>query len=343
MNTRIGLIGEPQTHTAELGPQLLDEHEFRRLPVEAAWSPSFDDALADLDVLISSRFSRPLPLDWSVRLFQVPGAGLDAVSLASIPARTTVANVYEHETSIAEFVIAGMLAWQIRLDDMRSSFATRTWAQLYADRPRHGELRGKTVGLVGLGRIGRAIAERAGPFGVRLIALSRSATGGGRVEILGRDKLLQLADVSDYIVITCPLSEETRGMINSRVFAQMKASAVLINVARAPIVDELALYRALRAHEIGGAILDVWYQYPHDSEDNVPASAFDFAALDNAWCTPHSSAWTDEMLARRYSMIAHNINALTSGGPLTNVVRASQIRQDSPQLQASGKRSPQQP
>jgi phosphoglycerate dehydrogenase-like enzyme len=101
---------------------------------------------------------------------------------------------------------------------------------------------------------------------------------------------------------------------------------VLVNISRAPIVDSGALYSALAEERIGGAILDVWYRYPTGAEADagteVPPADRPFWDLPNAWCTPHSSAWTSRLPRRRYAVIADNVNRLASGRPLRNLVRA---------------------
>ena len=97
---------------------------------------------------------------------------------------------------------------------------------------------------------------------------------------------------------------------------------MLINISRAPIVDEEALYDVLSRRTIGGAVLDVWYGYPAGADDQVAPASFRFEGLSNAVCTPHSSAWTSRLPERRYAFIAQNIDRLVAGEPLLNLVRA---------------------
>ena len=100
----------------------------------------------------------------------------------------------------------------------------------------------------------------------------------------------------------------------------MRPEAVLINVSRAAIVEEAGLYEALRARRIGGAILDVWYAYPTPDAPDAAPSRFPFQALDNVLMTPHASAWTREMVGRRWRFIAANLDRLARGEPVQNVV-----------------------
>ncbi|MCW2238794.1 2-hydroxyacid dehydrogenase [Azospirillum canadense] len=321
---KLFMIGEAAHHKEKLAAFLKTSCEIVALPREAASSSEFDSAIGRDDVVVSLRFARkdgPAP---AFRLLHVPGAGLDGIDMASLPAGCTVCNVFEHEIPIAEFVLAAMLQWEIRLDELRRSFATDSWPDVYRARVPHGEIYGKTLGLIGFGRIGRTIARRARAFGTRVIAMDAMPAAPGELAdaVLPPTGLPELLAAADFLVVSCPLTAETRGLIGADQFRAMKPSAVLINVSRAPIVDEAALYDALSHRIIAGAFLDVWYGYPTGSDDRVPPARFRFEDLPNAFCTPHSSAWTSSLPERRYAFIAQNIDRLRAGEPLVNVVRA---------------------
>jgi phosphoglycerate dehydrogenase-like enzyme len=115
---------------------------------------------------------------------------------------------------------------------------------------------------------------------------------------------------------------ETTGLIGAARLARMKRDAVLVNVARGPIVVEEDLYKGLVAGTIAGAVIDVWWQYPTATEPQRRGSKFPFHTLDNVLMTPHSSGWTEQMMDRRWDMIVANLRALWRGEPLRNVVRA---------------------
>lgn len=331
---QIFLIGEAAKHRAVLDSALAGRHELIALPSEAAHSAAHDAAIRPQDVVISLRFSRrdaPAP---AFRLLHVPGAGLDGIDFDTLPDECTVCNVYEHETPIAEYVCAAMLERETGFAAMSRSFTAQNWSEQYRSRQPHGELAGKVLALIGYGRIGRAVARRARAFDMQVLAVAPNAVDehGELDQMLRPAQLLQALARADYVVVVCPLSDATRGMIGAPQLAQMKQDAVLINVSRAEIVDEHALYQALSAQRIGGAVLDVWYQYPGGAHDTVPPSAFPFADLPNVSCTPHSSAWTRLLPQRRYRSIARNILQLASGRPLDNVVRAPVIRPRSTQV-----------
>ncbi|SMF89566.1 Phosphoglycerate dehydrogenase [Azospirillum oryzae] len=321
---KVFMIGEAANHKDKLAAFLTTPCDIIPLPREAAQSSQFDSAITGDDVVVSLRFSRhdgPAP---DFRLLHVPGAGLDGIDMPSLPSGASLCNVFEHEIPIAEFVMSAMLNWEIRPDALRGSFATETWSDVYRARVPHGEIHGLTLGLIGFGRIGRTIAQRAAAFGMRILAVDQfAADPNGLAEaILPPDRLPDMLAQSDYVAIACPLTGETRGLIGAAELAAMKPTGVLVNVSRAPIVDEEALYDALRRQAIGGAVLDVWYGYPAGADDRVAPARFRFEDLPNAVCTPHSSAWTTRLPERRYAFIARNIDRLTAGEPLLNLVRA---------------------
>jgi phosphoglycerate dehydrogenase-like enzyme len=318
---KIFLVGEAAEHGDDLRPHLIDDHEVIGLPWAAACSSTFDADIAAGDVMVSLRFSRPDSTAPPLRLLQVPGAGLDQVDFAALTPDTMVANVFEHDTPIAEFVLARLLEWEIRAGALQESFTAPAWPSLYRKRVPHGEISGKTLVLIGYGRIGRAIAARARPFGVEVIAVDDRAESDGSARVWPTSRLPELQQRADYLVLACPLTPATTGLIDAAALARMPAHAVLVNISRAPIVDERALYAALQANVIGGAILDVWYRYPGVDEREVAPADVPLWELPNAWCTPHSSAWTSALPRRRYAVIGDNINRLATGEPLRNLVR----------------------
>ncbi len=287
-----------------------------------------DAGLADCDALIAMSFGHSaLPAMPKLKLLQLPGAGYEQIEFAAVPAHCTVCNVFEHEYGMAEYVMAAMLEWQIGIRGMDAQLRQGAWrAGFVGGTPSHGELMGKSVGLVGYGHIGRAVATRAKAFGMQVAAVTRTPGNPDDCvdHIAGMDHLGTLCGEADFIVVACPLTEDTRGLIGPAEFRLMQDHAVLINVARGAVVDEDALFAACSTGTIGGAVIDVWYQYPDHADSVQLPSRHAFHALDNVVMTPHASGWTRELVARRWAVIADNLDRLAKGEPLRNVVQASE-------------------
>jgi phosphoglycerate dehydrogenase-like enzyme len=233
--------------------------------------------LGDVDVLVSLAFSRAMAeAAHRLKLVQVPGAGLDRIDRAALPPRTLLANAYGHETGIAEYVIGAMLFLSRSLGRLDAKLRQGVWDSQWAvgtpAPPLWPELAGKTLGILGYGRIGQAVARRARAFDMAVCAIRRAAppSQDDLVSVGGPEALDDVLRRADYLAVTLSLSEDTRGLIGERELRLMKRSALLINVARGEIVDQAALYRALAENAIAGAALDVWYSYPSDSNPTLP-------------------------------------------------------------------------
>ena len=286
---------------------------------------ALEHAVAHADAMVSMNWKWELGSASHLKLLQLPGAGTDEIDFARVPPSTVICNCYEHEIGIAEYVLCTMLEWTVGVRHMDRAFRQSNWAGSYLTGPRHGELFGKTLGIIGYGRIGREIARRAKPFGMRVIACTRSPRPDVALadSIDGMDRFEDLLAEADFVAVTAPLNEQTRGLFDQRAFAAMRRTAVIINVARGAIIDERALFEALAQRRIGGAIIDAWYRYPPQGQPQGPRpSVFPFHELDNVLMTPHASAWTDGLLPRRNRAVATNLNRLARGEPLLNVVRA---------------------
>ena len=283
--------------------------------------------LVDADVLVTMGFTAAMGRAATrLKLVQVPGAGVDRIDRAALPAGTWLANVYGHETGIAEYAIGAMLALTrdfCRLDAaLRHGEWLSQWAVGSAIPPVWPELAGKTLSILGYGRIGQAIARRPRAFDMRICAIRRNVGHSAEddLDLLGGPDIIgEILRRADYVVVAMPATAETKGTIGSRELALMKPTAFLINVARAEIVDEKALYAALAQRAIAGAALDVWYRYPCEAGPTAPA-ARPFHELPNLLMTPHVSGWTDGMLDARAKAIAENIRRVGAGETPLNLV-----------------------
>jgi len=259
-------------------------------------------------------------------LVQVPGAGLERIDRAALPPRTRLANAYGHEVGIAEYVLGAMLVLTrdfVRLDAaLRRGVWQSQWAVGTVPPPPWPELAGRTLGIVGYGRIGQALARRALAFDMDICAIRRDVARSvpDRLTLLGGLEILdEVLRRADYLVITLPASAATRGVIGTAQLAAMKPTAVLVNVARAEIVDEQALYHALATRTIAAAALDVWYRYPADAAPTSPAR-LPFHELSNVLMTPHVSGWTEGMMRARVRLIADNVRRIAGGEAPVNLI-----------------------
>jgi glyoxylate reductase len=176
------------------------------------------------------------------------------------------------------------------------------------------ELRGKQLGLVGLGRIGRAVAARAPAFGMHVAYTSRGVGTGASPEVPGAESMLldRLLLTSDVVSLHVPLTPDTRHLIDKRALTRMKRSAYLINTARGSVVDEEALAWALQQHLLAGAALDVY--------ENEPAIHPDLMRLENVLLIPHLASGTTETRTAMAGLAIENVLAVLAGrSPLTPV------------------------
>ena len=209
--------------------------------------------------------------------------------------------------SVADFTWALILAVTRRLSEGERLLRRGAWKGWALDFMLGTELRGKQLGLVGFGRIGRAVAARAPAFGMRVAYTSRSPADDP-----GAMSLDQLLNSSDVVSLHVPLTAETKHVIDRKAFSRMKRTAYLINTARGPVVDEEALAWALKEHLLAGAALDVY--------ENEPAVHPELLALENVLLVPHLGSGTTETRTAMADLAAENVAAVLSGrAPMTPV------------------------
>lgn len=270
------------------------------------------DAYQQAQAIIGVKFDASLPVPAGLKLFHVPGAGYDAVDLSLLPAGASVCNCFGHEQAIAEYVMSALLARDIPLAEADARLRKGDWAYWAGSPDRvHGEIAGKTIGLLGFGHIGKAIARRAKAFEMQVHVANRSpvATSDLVDRSFTLDALAAFWGSVDVVVVSVPLTPQTTGIVDAAAFAAMKPGAVVVNVGRGPTIDETALYEALKGGRIGGAVIDTWYQYPGPHMPGPNPSKLPFHELSNVLMTPHMSGWTSGTIRRRQQTMADNVRA----------------------------------
>ena len=278
--------------------------------------------LARTDVFVSGAFksawrpAAPAPL----RLIHSTGAGVDGIDLANVPTGCAVCNVYGHERGVTEQAFLLMMALQKGLFGLDASLRRGNWTP---ERPYLPEMNGRKLLILGLGHIGRELVRWGGFLDMNVSVLTRtpgakSTENPGLSFLGGLNELDAHLGEADFVVVAIPATSGTIDLIGAPQFALMKPTAFVINVGRGPVINEEALYLALRERRIGGAGLDVWYQYPAAGQERLP-SRFPFQELNNVIMTPHKP--TAETMAYRWREIAANIARFAQGEELKCGVR----------------------
>jgi phosphoglycerate dehydrogenase-like enzyme len=312
------MLREPDVLVLDTVATLFDDTTARELQAAIeAQLPDLDIALAETAAesvaLIESTpvalTALPAPEAFEaatdLRWVQATNAGVDAYDLDFFRdervALTNASGVAAEP--IAEQVLGYLLAFERRFDRAIRQQRARHW-----ERYRAGELRGKTVGIVGVGAIGSRIADLASALGTEVLGTKRDLDSVP--ETVDRawtpDGLGQLLDASDYLVLACPLTETTRGLIGTDELDRLASSSVLVNIARGPVVEEPALIEALETDSIRGAALDVVTDEPLSGDSPL----WD---LDNVFLTPHMAGYTPHYMDRCADLFTANYGSFIDG------------------------------
>jgi len=223
-----------------------------------------------------------------------------------------------HGPVVAEHVMALIFALAKKIPQFVALQHKHVWGQesMWRAGVRPREIAGTTLGLIGVGSIGRRVAEMASALGMRVIAVREHVEKGtppGVQAVFAPSAIDEMLKQSDYVVLAAPLVGTTRGLIDAERLAAMKPEACLINVGRGPQVDETALADALRTRRIAGAALDVFAQEP------LPADS-PLWDIENLLITPHNGSITEKLWHRHYEQFSDNLRRYISGQPLRFVV-----------------------
>ena len=246
-----------------------------------------------------------------LRFIQAIGAGTDQFSHDALKERgirlASASGV--NACAVSEHTMALILAMARRLPEARDNQRKKHWRGMIGDLTlREDELGGKTLIIVGVGRIGGRLAQLAKAFDMHVIAFRRDPAAGtnGADEVYGIDQLQVHLPRADFVALNCPLTTETKGLINAAAFGAMKRSSFLINCARGRCVDETALAAALQAKQIAGAAIDVIYEEPLAPDSPL-------WSLENAFITPHTAGETRRYEDNVLDILIENLERLWRG------------------------------
>jgi len=270
------------------------------------------EVLFDIDGPSASDLPRRAPrLRWIQASSSGVGQWIRDLGLVDSPVVVTNAAGI-HAEPLAEFVLLAVLHFAKHMPRMVAEQRAHRWERTAVEM-----VRGKTLGIIGMGRVGREMARLASGVGLRVVGARRTATSGAveefPYELRPLERLHDLLAESHYLVLIVPLTPETRGLIGAAEIQAMRPGAVLINLARGPVVDEQALVAALRSGHLAGAALDVF------TEEPLPTDS-PFWDMPNVLVTPHSMSTVPEENQRLVDLFCDNLRRYLAGEYLLNVV-----------------------
>lgn len=281
-----------------------------------------------IDVIAGQLNAELLAAAGDLKFVHVLGHGIDRLGegelAVALRARAIpIARANPAAITISEFVLMSMIALNRRIIDVHQALAYRgEWSEARLARRMQGghggEIHGQTLCIAGLGEIGRAIAEKARAFGMKVGGLTRDPSGYDAdalgLDFLGRlDAPEEALSRSDHLVLALPLTEGTRNFLSAERLAAMPKGSFLINIGRAAMVDQKAMFEALRSEQLAGAAIDVW---PDEAAKGYP-SPYPIHQF-NVIMTPHSCAITRESRQRAIEAVGENLRRYGAGRPLLN-------------------------
>lgn len=307
---------------ADIEACLTGSHEISLLSDDLS-EPGEIERFIDADVIIGTALSGSHPKPGNARLYQVAGAGYDGIEFTRLPSGCSVCNCFGHEEAITEYVMTAVLSRYVPLVEADAQLRRGNW-HYWAGRPeglRTG-CSGSSIGILGYGHIGKALARGAQAFSMEVHVANRT-------DIMPDDcvdyyyplsKLDIFYGAVDILVVALPLTEATSGLVDENAFSAMRSNCMILNVGRGPVIAEQALYDALKNKRIDSAVIDTWYVYPSEENNTPYPGNLPFQELNNVIITPHMSGWTQGTIRQRQQLIAENIRRLADGETLLNTV-----------------------
>lgn len=281
----------------------------------------------DYEVLIEGRPTEEMLSAPSLRAVIVPFAGVPPTTVELLRKRPELSlhNLHHNAADTAELALALMLAAGKEVVSMDRDFRRNDWSRSYGPSSVFS-FDGKTALVLGFGQIGRRVARMLSSLGMRVLATRTSAEvhRDEGMEIWPASRLHELLPQANVLMITLPLTAETTGLLGATELRLLPQGSILVNVARAAIVDEEALFNALKSGRLHSAGLDVWYRYPKSETvgdtSNTAPSRFPFAELDNVVMSPHRGGTTMDTEARRMDALEALLREIAAGNEASNRV-----------------------
>ncbi len=280
------------------------------------------------DVVVGARIPREfLDNAKNLKYFVIPFVGVPPQDLKNLEElqHLTVINSHFNARYTAEHAWALLLASTKNIVKIHPILKNNDWTPRYEHDWSLG-LAGKTLLLLGLGAIGKAIAEFAKAFRMKIIAIKRTAGNDENIDFIGtQEDLLKVLPDADFIISSLPGSKLTENMLSDAEFAAMKEGVHIVNVGRGPVINEQALFDAMKAGKIGGAAIDTWWNYPKTLEDrtNTCPTNLDFTQFPNFIYSPHRASHVFGREIERMKDIADILNSIHAGSPknIVNITR----------------------
>ena len=296
--------------------RMKDRFELRKTGIKNFEVRNYDDLvkrIGEADVVLASGMWKNdlIPHAGKLKFIQSISSGMDQYSREQLGAKgirlASAAGV--NARAVAEHAIALILAVYRRLPEARDNQHKKVWRGMLGDlTQREDELGGKTLLVVGMGRIGSHLAKLAKAFDMKVIGIRRDPKAGtnGADEIHGMGDLVKLVPQADIVALTCALTPETTGLMSEAAFAAMKPSSMFVNVARGKVADETVLIRTMEAGRIWAAALDV------TAEEPLPAAS-PLWTMPNVFITPHTAGETRAYEDNVIDILIENLDRLWRG------------------------------
>lgn len=275
---------------------------------------------ADAEVVVQGDL-RPLlediPQMPKLQSIVIPYAGVPGWFCEAMAAHPNIGifNIHHNQAPTCETAIGLMFACAKRTVILDRLMRDSDWSPRYTT-PGNVLLEGKRVLIIGYGSIGRRIGAVCTALGMHVDAIKRTVRQAydGEVSLYAPAGLEHVISKADFVILSCPATPETEGLVNADLIAKMKPGAFVINVARGSVIEEEAFFVALRDGRLGGAGLDVWWEYPKGKDETTcPPSKFDFASLENVVMSPHVGGATKDSERLRWTHVAELLKRLEEG------------------------------